>query len=194
MNSVHEPGSRTMSKNRLRNNTKSTRIENRPRAPSAQPVASLRAQRLGRTHPALPARLLPLAPAARPACRACQRLLPAACAPLLPARLSAPPGRPAQRPAARLLMSQDNLLYRDTSPANPVHCNTLPAFQASLSAIQWLYCNTKFFPNQPALPAFESRYTWVLQYNPCQPAAIHFPSLSNLQYIYCIAIQNPFFV
>ena len=44
MNSVHEPGSRTMSKNRLRNNTKSKRIENRPSAPSAQPKASPRAQ------------------------------------------------------------------------------------------------------------------------------------------------------
>ena len=44
MNSVHEPGSRTMSKDRLRNNTESIQIENRPSAPSAQPVASLRAQ------------------------------------------------------------------------------------------------------------------------------------------------------
>ena len=40
MNSVHEPGSRTMSKNRLRNNTESNQIKNRPSAPSAQPVAS----------------------------------------------------------------------------------------------------------------------------------------------------------
>ena len=63
MNSVHEPGSRTMSKNRLSNNTESKRIENRP---SAQPAASLRAQALRPARPAVPARLpsvrLPRAP------------------------------------------------------------------------------------------------------------------------------------
>ena len=37
MNSVHEPGSRTMSQNWLRNSTKSNRDKNRPSAPSAQP-------------------------------------------------------------------------------------------------------------------------------------------------------------
>ena len=61
MNSVHEPGSRTMSKNRLWNNTESIRIENRPCAPSAQPVVSPRAQSPGRPRPAHLPHLLPLA-------------------------------------------------------------------------------------------------------------------------------------
>ena len=38
MNSVHEPGSRTMSKNRLRNSIESYRAKNRLSASSAQPI------------------------------------------------------------------------------------------------------------------------------------------------------------
>ena len=70
MNSIHEPSSRIMSKNRLRNSTESNRVENRPSALSAQPIASPRAQRPGLTPAAQPA--LPHALRARP------RLLPRA--------------------------------------------------------------------------------------------------------------------
>ena len=86
MNSIHEPSSGTMSKNRLRNNTESIRIENRPSAPSAQPKASPQHARQRAQRPGLPlacsaralasasvctpARLPPSAPQ-RPRLRAC---------------------------------------------------------------------------------------------------------------------------
>ena len=44
MNSIHEPGSQTMSKNQLMNSTESNRVKNRPSAPSAQPIAQQHAQ------------------------------------------------------------------------------------------------------------------------------------------------------
>ena len=92
MSSVHEPGSRTMSKKLLRNNTESIRIENRPSAPTAQPVASPRAP------------CAPVAPLLRPAAPC--RTLPRACRALAarcrarPSRL--PPARPARLPPERL--------------------------------------------------------------------------------------------
>ena len=72
MNSVYEPGSRIMSKNRLRNSTESNRVENRPSAPSAQPIASPRAQaaRLASLAPRAP-RAPATAAARAPACHAC---------------------------------------------------------------------------------------------------------------------------
>ena len=87
MNSVHEPGSRTMSKNRLRNNTESIRIENRPSAPSAQPIASPRAQ-AERPAPRPPA---PRAPALSAPC-----LLPPAPHARAPSCLQRWPARPTQ--------------------------------------------------------------------------------------------------
>ena len=88
MNSVHELGSRTMSKNRLRNSTESNWAKNKLSAPSAQPIgpaarpgrAPCRAPRLPAARPCqptpkrpraqLPARHAPRAHAAcTPACR-----------------------------------------------------------------------------------------------------------------------------
>ena len=107
MKSVHEPGSRTMSKNRLKNNTESIRIENRPSAPSAQPVASpgrAPSASLGRAPSAQAVRPAPRGSAPRQgACHA----LPLAChalprSPRAPVRL--PPTRlpPAHLPPTRL--------------------------------------------------------------------------------------------
>ena len=148
MNSIHEPGSRTMSKNRLRNNTESNRIENGPSAPSAQPVASPRAPaaplpRL-RAYPASACRARHARLRFRQCPRACQR--PRACrppatraphapAPARPCRLRAPapacacsaPGRVttlsavSQRPAAR--SQRLPMLYRD--PGLPQAHNTV---------------------------------------------------------------------
>ena len=127
MNSVHEPGSRTMSKNRLRNNTESTRIENRPRAPSAQPVASPRSPRAYHAcchAPCLPRAPAPAAcrlrtprapaPARPPACLPAPQCLrsPAACAPqrsacapqrsaCAPSTSSRAPSRPSRAPSAQ---------------------------------------------------------------------------------------------
>ena len=135
MNSVHEPGSRTMSKNRLRNNTESNRIENRPSASSAQPVASPRVCRLR----------LPKAPAARPALllppapHACCRL------PRSPSRvLSAPKRHVAtqlpvlrhRQPCLLPLHLTIQFLYCDTNSLQPSllqykFCNTIPAKSAS---------------------------------------------------------------
>ena len=111
MNSVHEPGSRTMSKNRLRNSTESNRAKNKLSAPSAQPIgpaarpgrAPCRAPRLPAARPCQPA---PKRPRAQPP-RAMHR------APMLPAR---PPAacsraptallRPSAQPSARLPYAQ----------------------------------------------------------------------------------------
>ena len=102
MNSVHEPGSQTMSKNRLRNNTESIRIDNRPSAPSAQPIASPRtqaarpaprprAQRPGRTGPARPTPACRALPACRaPAAIASLRVRCAPRAPVCPLRSACP--------------------------------------------------------------------------------------------------------
>ena len=103
MNSVHEPGSRTMSKNRLRNNTESKRIENRPSAPSAQPKASPRAQRPGRA-PYAPRACLPSAP--RPGAQLPAAPTPArapACAPPAAHARCAPRPRAAAACAPRAL-------------------------------------------------------------------------------------------
>ena len=163
MNSVHEPGSRTMSKNRLKNNTESNQTENRPSAPSAQPVASPRAPRLlprPARHPA-PACPRHVAPHARPR-------LPAA-GPALSARALLP-AEPAC--AQRAVSWPCSVLYRNTASASSLltiqvgqlYCNTLqpPANQ---------YCNT--------ISSLAShlilQYNLVLQYNPQ-------PSLLLLQY------------
>ena len=77
MNSIHEPGSRTMSKNRLKNSTESNRAKNRLSAPSAQPTGP--AARPGRAQACVPR--APLA--------CCRARAPHALAPRL--RATAPP-------------------------------------------------------------------------------------------------------
>ena len=116
MNSVHEPGSRTMSKNRLRSNTESNRTKNRPSASSAQPVVSPRAQASRPASAASPVpralRAQPSAPVARPvvrapACTPAARLRPLAQHARAPSALHAclHPACPRARPVllARLL-------------------------------------------------------------------------------------------
>ena len=88
MNNVHEPGSRTMSKNWLRNSTESNRAKNRPSAPSAQ-LGPARAPRPRAPH--APARPLP---------RVCHA--PAARLPRPRSAPAAPPQRACRDPAARL--------------------------------------------------------------------------------------------
>ena len=136
MNSVHEPGSRTMSKNRLRNSTESNRAKNRL---SAQPW---------------PAR-------ARPACACCRApAAPArACTPALPATCRAHPRVPAccALPSCLALLSQYNFVLRynfvSCSPSshNTVHlyCNTNNPllYNTTPPSLQYklVYCNTIFF-------------------------------------------------
>ena len=74
-NSIHEPGSRTMSKNRLRSSTESNRAKNRLSAPSAQPIG----------------------PASRPSRAPC-RAPAACCARPASQRLPARPARSVARP------------------------------------------------------------------------------------------------
>ena len=71
MNRVHEPGSRTMSKNRLKNSTESKLGQNRLSAPSAQPTGPA----------ACPGRLTGHAPRACCLCPCALRTLHARCAP-----------------------------------------------------------------------------------------------------------------
>ena len=142
-----------MSKNRLRNNTESNRIENRPSEPSAQPVASPRAH-VARPAPkpcacrslpraAAPYRALPRPCRARPAPRAplppacaCAQLPLAcrarslACASVIaPARarthaaLRAPAPTPA-RPSAQPAVSRHGCLSCDI--VSPVSCHNTP--------------------------------------------------------------------
>ena len=205
MNSVHEPGSRIMSKNRLRNNTESNRIENRPSAPSTQPVASPRAQ------------------AARPAPRPCppraclQRAprLPRpkgaaaapACAPLSLARPSAPPS-PAERPARpvrpnacclrfswpyRGLAGHCIAIQSSQSQYTEVYCDTIQTFLAfscntvnciaiqSLQPIKPLAIQTTLL--QPSLHKPQSQYK-ILYCNTISPQIS-----SSLQYNWTLAIQ-----
>ena len=68
MNSVHEPGSRTMSKNRLKNSTESKLGQNRLSAPSAQPAGPV--ARTGRPTSCAP-RACCLCPCALRTLRAC---------------------------------------------------------------------------------------------------------------------------
>ena len=186
MNSVHEPGSRIMSKNRLRNNTESNRIENRPSASSAQPVASPRAQVVRPTPrppaphaPACPARssaqrarAAPArAPHARPPARSTGALLPAApvCAPSAPCvrllrlacRIVALQRAVSQYSSClRPLLSQYNFfLYCDTIFLQP-SCNTILQYYSSQHAIQ----------------------TSVLQYKIFQPSLLYCNTMQPLQY------------
>ena len=119
MNSVHEPGSRTMSKNRLRNNIESNRIENRPSAPSAQPVASLRTQAARAwLAPCLPAVSSPPAETHAPA-RLLMRL------PASPARARVVHARLLCAPRAYpSVVSRHNCLSCDTG--SPVSCHNTP--------------------------------------------------------------------
>ena len=148
MNSVHEPDSRTMSKNRLRKNTESIRIKNRPSAPSAQPVASPRAQ-AARPCRALPARRCRPAVARLRAPHAPAPHAPAACAPRAPCLPSARPARPACH-----LRSPRTPCAPSTCPAPCCKCSGCIAIQPCLVTIQFLYCDT--ISLQPSL----------LQYNP----------------------------
>ena len=78
MNSDHEPGSRTMSKNRPRNSTESNWAKNRLSSPSAQPVGQQRAQ----VAPRPPSQLCPALSARVRAC--CRSPAPHAPRPSLP--------------------------------------------------------------------------------------------------------------
>ena len=161
MNTVDEPGSRTMSKNRLRNNTESNRIENRPSAPSAQPVSSPYAQVARQTPRPRACRALPHAPRAPyallPPAYACAQLPLACraraftCASLRaharePTRSRAPvcahacaPQRPAYCITTRLPVS-----YHDTPGCIAIQPGLLQPFQPQYSAV---YCNT-LLPNK----------------------------------------------
>ena len=158
MNSVHEPGSRTTSKNRLRNNTESKRIENRP---SAQPKASQRPA--ARPAPYRPPSALP------PAC---------ACAQLKLARARAPTQRPpaaratpacasarARAPAALRAPARSPCAPQHTRPARPSTraCAPLPSAlpfcrRYSDCIVAWLGTVLQY---SPALPS-----PLLLQYNP----------------------------
>ena len=203
MNSVHEPGSRTMSKNRLRNNTESIRIENRPSAPSAQPVARPGAQRPGR---------VPRAPLPRPAapsapCRASSHRAH------VPATYPARPSR-ALRAHARaccvqrrvvawqlavswpgLAVSRHSCLSSQLCPLQytAVYCNTLSALQAPFSR------NTV---NCIAIQFCLSTNSTSLQYNICiatqfssQPSILqyNFPATYSFSAIQYSVLQYKFF-
>ena len=181
MNSIHEPGSRTMSKNRLRNSTESNRVKNRPSAPSAQPWPA-RAPRVVRLA-ARPARI----PCAPTPCRTCRLSLArpapcprACCAPrtpaVRPARLLCAPraccAAPCRGLAGRVAalctdrVQQPCCLSQDTKFCIVTHCflpSQLPAIQfcnTTSPSLQYklVYCNTKI-----SRPAFSI----AIQCNPC---------------------------
>ena len=156
MNSVHEPGSRTMSKNRLRNSTESNWAKNRLSAPSAQPTGLAacpgRAPCRAPCLPAAPRACLPRARAAqqhsartpsapRTACpcrlrpRAC-RAFAACCACPVPQRLparSTPPHAPTCAPCAPT--------PNDRAPARPCRLHLLCASHTPSPAPDCLMLN-----------------------------------------------------
>ena len=179
MNSVYEPGSRIMSKNRLKNNTESNRIENRPSAPSVEPVGSACPARLQRPCRAFPALLSPVRPAR-----------PTACAPSRPPRtrlLPSPCCIATQLPVLRhrqpCLLPQFSRFYCDTTlpPAAPFSHNTKHCIAIQFHAVQSLAI--QILQYNPSLHKPQSQYK-ILYCNTNSPQI----SLS-LQYKNCIAIQ-----
>ena len=125
MNSVHEPGLRTMSKNLLRNGTESNRVKNRLSASSAHPVGQQHTQAW--PHACVlrgPHAYVPPAPAAHPAspCRA-------PCAPLprhVADAVAILQYSPAHVPCSQVTIHQSVLRYK-LSPAKSLaiqSCNT----------------------------------------------------------------------
>ena len=151
MNSVHELGSGTMSKNRLKNNTESKRIENRPSAPRVQPAASPRAKaecpaaRLPRPYSASACRALHACLRVRSRLLACRppATRPSACAPL-------PPARPSTR--LRLLRAWPcrNAQRRVAAPscARPAPAHVISRPRPSTSSQYSLYCDTNLLPTK----------------------------------------------
>ena len=130
MNSVQEPGSRTMSKNRLRNSIESNRAKNRlsaqPTGPAARPGRAPSACLPRACSAQRPARPAPHAPSAPRAQR------PARPAPMPPGRVfrlrkraCSAPAACASRPAA-LLLCPCRLLRASSAPA-PAYVPRAPA-------------------------------------------------------------------
>ena len=207
MNSVHEPGSRTMSKNRLRNNTESKWIENRPSAPSAQPKASPGAQA---ARPARPCRACCRAPRAPreprallpPACRARVHCAPHAAAACLPrarplrsarCRVRLPhalPNAHACAPACACCAPVPPASALATRPTPPVRAPS--ACSCSHNTI--LYCDTLWPP--AAILQYNAHcktLNFFLQYNTvyCNMKTL---KPATIQYLYCNTLQpsSPF--
>ena len=129
LNSVHESGSRTMPKNRLRNSTKSKLGQNRMSAPSAQPADPAtrpdhqagRASRACCLCPLLPARQ-PLRPTPRPSAPDA-----GACA-------------PSPAPARRVAVSRPSAAC--LRPRAPAHAYASPCAQPML---KWAVAHFKFY-------------------------------------------------
>ena len=160
MNSVHEPGSRTMSKKfdsgKYRVEPSQKQVECTECTAQGQPA------RPGRARPALPAR--PLHPAPARLQRACACLPRAPClscaTPATPS--PAPYARPAQRPCACLLAQQaparaptaQPLLYRGLAG----HCIAIQSSLALAPQSQYNFCIAIQIPSLTQLP--------LLQYTP----------------------------
>ena len=177
MNRIHEQ----CPKIRLRKNTESNRAKNRLSAPSAQPLASPRAQ-AARLAPRLRAcRALPRAPHARlrPAAARLLRERPPACAPRRRSpRARAPACAPSDLPNAYLpcLWSQYTQVYCDTIPPSPLpfpghdtklYCDPVPFKPTSFTAIQFYVLQYNFSNQLPAIHI-------CIATNPSKPAAIQF--------------------
>ena len=186
MNSVHEPGSRTMSK---KFDSGKYRVEpGQKQAECTECTAQSQPARPARPAPACrpPRAFAP--PAARPARaqRDCRRLLSTPARPLrsAPARLAACSARPRAyaRPPARSARTQRlPMLYRD--PGLPQAHNTV------CIAIQTCCppnCLAIQFHQQPGCLYCNTLDPFAIQYQPSK--------LSSLQYKNCIAIQNFFFL
>ena len=150
MNSIHEPGSRRMSKNRLRNRTESNRAKNRLSAMSAQPTdptvrpgrapcRALRAPRLPAARPCRPAPARPLRPARR-APAACARMPPLPRAPMPPATARPrAPHAPTPRACARA-----SVHLPPARPTAPLRAQRSAQRSARLPYAQWAVAHFRF--------------------------------------------------
>ena len=181
MNSVHEPGSRTMSKNQLRNNTKSIRIENKP---SAQPVASPRAQAVAPRAQAVTPHAQAIAPRA-PAAPCCSPAPPARSSTPHACRLSALHRAPCLPPVLPMHALRAQPRAQLPSPC----CIVTQAYPGSQYS---LYCNTNLLPTKLYCNTVSSQASH-LYCNTLQCIATQFQrsKLPSLQYniVYCNTIS-----
>ena len=145
MNSVHEPGSRTMSKNLTQEKYRVELGQKQVKCTKCTALASPRAQRLG----CEPRATLPRPP------RACCRLLCAPASPLLPA-----PVHPCRPPAARSLAARLPYVHLPRAPLAPAAYTPSPApslLPCVVSRHNCLSCDT----GSPVSYSCTSQYTQV---------------------------------
>ena len=143
MNSIHEPGSRTMSKNRFRNRTESNRAKNRLSALSAQPTGPVARPGCAPCRALGAARLPPTPKRPAPA-----RPAPVYPAPVLPACVLPRPRAPALVPTSacrlRAQLRPCSPSCALASPAAPLRAQRSAKRSARMPYAQWVVAHFRF--------------------------------------------------